>query len=89
MRMAGVEDHGLPAVQLMAEHASRAARTSARPCGHGLRGRVSSRVVIDVEVSGLEDLKVELLVLDFILSEVLRARRGGDEEDVTRRSDRE
>ena len=77
----GVEDERLPAAQLVTEEAR---QPVVPPLGHprddgrrlGLFG-----VVVEIEVLGLEDLKVERAVLNLVAAEILRAshRRQADE----------
>ena len=79
--MRGVEHERLPPAQLVAEHA---AEPRVPAFGHP-RGDVDpfarARVEVDVEVLGLQDLKIELLVLDLVASEVLRRDWRGQKEN--------
>ena len=76
--LASVDHQRLPLRELMVEHrrdprvpALGELRRDARRAGFAL-------VIKDVEVRGRQDAKVEVLVLDFVATEVLRERRGRD-----------
>ena len=76
MRPARVEDERLPCAQLMIEQL-REARVPAlgHPRRH-LRRRLFLRVVVDVEVVGLQDLEVEFPVLNLVAAEVAALGKG-------------
>src|SRR6185295_4727332 len=81
VRMRRVEDERLPPGQLVAEG-------TAKPCppafGHARRdvdAFTRGRVVIDIEMLGLQDLKIERLVLNLVTSEVLRRDRRGQKHE--------
>ena len=77
VRAARVEDQRLAAAQLVSRGASTGARTSARPGATRSGPPLPLPVVVDVEVLGLQDLEVELLVLDLVAAEVAALREGG------------
>jgi hypothetical protein len=86
VRVAGVQDQGLAAPELVAEDVRQA---GVPPLGHPRRqvdGFLFGRIVVDVEVLGLEHLEVEVLILDLVAAEVLgvgRCRHEGEEKSGT------
>ena len=70
MRTAGVKDQGLAPSQLVREQAGNPPVPPLRHSRGYARGGFFLRVVIDVEMIGLKDLEVELVVLDLVLAEV-------------------
>ena len=85
IRLRGVQDDRLPALELVVQDAGQA---GVPPLGHarGVQGRRPlGRIVVDLEVLGLDDLEIEGLVLDLVLSEVLRCQRRRAEQRERRR----
>jgi hypothetical protein len=81
VRVAGVQDEGLAVLEVVDQQLR-------QPCVPALRherglvdGLALLRVVVDVEVFGLQHLEIELPVLDLVLSEVLRLDGGGRGEE--------
>ena len=71
----GVEDDGLPTVQLMIEYPG---EPSVPALGHaaGLVDCLAGlRIVVNIEMFGLQYFEVEALVLDLVPPEILRAGR--------------
>src|SRR5207249_8203079 len=70
VRMRGVQHERLAAVQLVLKEPLEPRVPALGQPGGDVDPFALTRIEVDVEMVGLEDLKVELLILDFILSEV-------------------
>ena len=78
IRVAGVQDQGLAPVQLVLEELGEAGVPALRQAPRLLGRRPLGRIVVHVEVVGLEDFEGEVPVLDLVASEVLGGGgRGG------------
>src|SRR5262249_46506120 len=76
--MRGVEHQRLAGLHFVTEEL-RVARVPALGHPRHARGRLAFFLVeVDVEVIGLQDLELEILVLDLVPAEVLRLSAGGD-----------
>ena len=71
IRVAGVQDQRLAAVQPMVEDLGEPGVPALRQAPRLLGGRPLRRIVVHVEVIGLEDLEIEAAVLDLVAPEVL------------------
>ena len=70
MRPARVENQRLPAAQLVIQQTRQTRVPTLGEPGRHARGIFFLRIEIDVEVLGLQHLEVELLVLNFVATEV-------------------
>ena len=75
VRLRGVQDDRLAALKLVVQDAGEARVPPLRHACCVERRRALGRIVIDLEVIGLDDLEVEGPVLDLVLPEVLRRQR--------------
>jgi hypothetical protein len=71
-RVTAVQDERLGPPERVPQHARQAAVPSLGEAGGQARGGFLARVVVDGEMLGIEDLEVEVHVLDFVSSELLR-----------------
>jgi hypothetical protein len=67
-----VEDERLRRLELVLEHAREALVPALRHARRLLHGLFFGGIEVDVEVRSLEDAEAEVVVLDFVASEVLR-----------------
>ncbi len=85
VRATRIEDERLPGAQLMIQQLGQSRVPALRHAGGQLRGLLFLRVIVDIEVIGLQHLEVELLVLNLIAAEVAPLREGdcrhGEEEE--------
>ena len=83
-----VEDQGLPALPIVAEDLRQTRVRPLRHAGGVHHRRLFLRIVVDVEVLGLEHLEVEIVVLDLVLSELSVGGRGDEQSDDDCRGER-
>ena len=84
VRVVGVEDDRLALVELVLQDGREAVVPALGHPRHVARGLVHALVVVDVEVLGLEDPEVEVVVADLVAAEVLGlggGRQGGEQSD--------
>ncbi len=80
----GVQDDRLAALELVMQDARQTAIRAFRHACRVERAAPLIRVVVDVEVFGLNRLEVEVLVLHLVLAEVLRSQRLGRKHEERR-----
>jgi hypothetical protein len=80
LRVAAVEDDRLPLPELEVQDVAQAVVPALRHPAHLRGGVLLLRVVIDVEVVGLEHLELEVLPLHGVPAEILGLRRRGGSE---------